>query len=122
METVRTVLVVDDSTLTAKQLTRLLDGSGRYRVVGHAASGVEAVKLFKEQKPQLVCLDMIMPELDGISALRILRALDPTVPVVMVSSVGGVADKVEECLKAGARNVIGKPFEPAQVLKVLDAV
>ena len=120
--TPRTGLVVDDSSSVAKTLTRILDESGRFKVVGRAADGTEALKLYKELRPNLVCMDVAMPNMDGLQALRLLRAIDINAKVVMITSVGGVAEKVAECLKLGARNVISKPFEAPKVLEVLDSV
>jgi two-component system chemotaxis response regulator CheY len=122
MAETRTVLVVDDSATVAKQLSKILEASGRYTVVGHATDGLDALKAFQANPPDLVCMDVLMPNLDGVQALRMIRQLKPDARVVMISSVGGVADKVAECLKAGATNVISKPFDPAKVLQVLDSV
>lgn len=117
----RTVLVVDDSTTIAKQLSKILETSGRYTVVGHANDGLQALKAFQASPPDLVCMDVVMPNLDGVQTLRMMRQIKPGARVVMISSVGGVADKLAECLKAGATNVISKPFDPEKVLQVLDA-
>lgn len=122
LRTVRTVLVVDDSATVAKQLGKILEESGRYHVVAHATDGLEALKAFKTHKPNLVCMDVVMPNLDGVAALKMIKQLDAGANVVMISSVGGVADKVDECLRAGAKNVVSKPFDPAKVLQVLDSV
>jgi two-component system, chemotaxis family, chemotaxis protein CheY len=119
---VRNVLVVDDSLSVAKHLTRILDGSERYKVVGHAKDGVEALKLFQTLAPDLVCMDMAMPNLDGLQALRLILAVNREARVVMVSSVGGVADRVSECLRMGARSVISKPFVADKVLEILDTI
>ena len=118
----RTVLVVDDSATMAKQLSKILEESGRYKVVGHSRDGLEALKAFQSSPPDLVCMDVVMPNLDGVQALRMIRQIKPDARVVMISSVGGVADKLAECLKAGASNVISKPFDSAKVLQVLDSV
>ena len=118
----RSVLVVDDSGTVAKQLTKILDESGRYKVVGHASDGLVAVKEFRSLTPQIVCMDVVMPNLDGVQALRMLKQINPDAKIVMISSVGGVAEKVKECLSAGASNVISKPFDAAKVLAVLDAL
>ena len=118
----RSVLVVDDSTTVAKQLSKILEESGRYKVVGHASDGLEAVKQYKAASPDLVCMDVVMPNLDGMQALRMIKQINGDARVVMISSVGGVADKVTECLKAGAVNVVSKPFDAKKVLDVLDSV
>lgn len=118
----RKVLVVDDSATVAKQLTKILEESGRYKVVGHATDGLEAIKQFKSLAPDIVCMDVVMPNLDGLQAVRMIKQVNKDAKVVMISSVGGVAEKVAECLKAGASNVVSKPFDANKVLEVLDAV
>lgn len=118
----RSVLVVDDSSTVAKQLSKILEESGRFKVVAHATDGLLAVKEFKAQTPDIVCMDVVMPNLDGVQALRMLKQINPDAKIVMISSVGGVAEKVKECLTAGALNVISKPFDAKKVLEVLDAL
>jgi two-component system chemotaxis response regulator CheY len=116
----RTVLVVDDSATTAKQLIKILDESGRYKVVAHAGDGLEALKLVKMMAPEVVCLDVVMPNMDGIQALRMIKAIKSEIRVVMITSVAGSAEKVAECLKAGASNVVSKPFDAKKVLDIMD--
>lgn len=118
----RKVLVVDDSATVAKQLTKILEESGRYKVLAHAQDGLEAIKQFKALGPDIVCMDVVMPNLDGLQAVRMIKQVNKDAKVVMISSVGGVAEKVAECLKAGASNVVSKPFDAQKVLEVLDAV
>jgi two-component system, chemotaxis family, chemotaxis protein CheY len=118
----RKVLVVDDSLAVARQLTKMLEEFGGYQVVGHAKNGAEAVKLFKTLQPDLVLMDIVMPMMDGIQSLRTLMRLDPSAKVVVVSSVGGVGQKVEEAIRFGAQNVISKPFEAEKVRSILDGV
>jgi two-component system chemotaxis response regulator CheY len=116
----RRVLVVDDSIAIARQLTGLVEGFGGYEVVGHARNGAEAIKLYKTLAPDVVLMDIVMPMMDGIQSLRTLLRLDPEAQVVMVSSMGGVGDKVEESLRLGAKSVIAKPFDPDQIRAALD--
>ncbi|MBW1809480.1 MAG: response regulator [Deltaproteobacteria bacterium] len=116
----RKVLVVDDSLAIARQLTKIIEEFGGYKVIGHAKNGAEAVKLFKTLEPDVVMMDIVMPMMDGIQSLRTLMRLDPKAKVVVVSSVGGVGQKVEEAIRLGARNVISKPFEPEKVQSILE--
>jgi two-component system chemotaxis response regulator CheY len=118
----RTVLVVDDSATVAKQLTKILEESGRYLVLGHASDGLEALKLVREKSPDFVCLDVVMPNLDGVAALRTILTFNRATRVVIISSLGGVESLVTEFLKAGARTVLAKPFEAEKVLAALDAL
>jgi two-component system chemotaxis response regulator CheY len=116
------VLVVDDSIAIARQLTKMVEGFGGYQVVGHAKNGAEAVKLFKTLSPDIVLLDIVMPMIDGLQSLRTLMRLDPEAKVIVISSVGGVGQKVEEAIRLGARSVISKPFEEEKVKSILERV
>jgi two-component system, chemotaxis family, chemotaxis protein CheY len=118
----RKILVVDDSVAIARQLTKIIEGFGDFEVIGHAKNGAEAVKLFKTLKPDAVMMDIVMPMMDGIQSLRTLIRLDPDARVVVVSSVGGVGQKVEEAIRLGARAVVSKPFEADKVKSILDRI
>ncbi len=113
------VLIVDDSISVARQLEKIIAESGDFQFIGHGKNGLEALKLHKTLSPDIICMDMNMPGMDGITALRSLVALDPAVNVVMITSLGGVGDKFKECIKLGARTVISKPFEAETVLRTL---
>lgn len=115
----KSVLIVDDSIAVARQMEKIVTESGEFNAIGHAKNGLEAIKLYKELKPDLICMDMNMPVMDGLTALRTLIALNSNVKVIMITSLGGVGDKFTEALKLGARNVISKPFESDVVLKIL---
>jgi two-component system chemotaxis response regulator CheY len=115
----RKVLIVDDSISVARQLEKILTESGDFEVAGHGKNGMEAIKMHQSLHPDIICMDMNMPVMDGLTALRTLTALDKNVKVVMVTSLGGVGDKYTEALKLGAKNVISKPFDQETVLKVL---
>ncbi|SNB45577.1 response regulator [Geobacter sp. DSM 9736] len=113
------VLIVDDSISVARQLEKIICDSGEFEVAGHGKNGLEAIKLHQTLHPDIICMDMNMPQMDGITALRSLVALDREVKVVMITSLGGVGDKFTECMKLGARSVISKPFEAENVLSIL---
>lgn len=116
------VLLVDDSITTAKQLEQIISGFAGYEIVGHAKNGAEAVKLYKTLSPDVVCMDIVMPLMDGLQATRAILQFDQNAKVVMISSLGGVGDKVVEALKVGAKNVIAKPFEPEKIQATLEAL
>lgn len=111
------VLIADDSSF-ARRLVRSYLQDTEFNVVAEAANGLEAVARFKEQSPDLVVLDIIMPEQDGAAALGQLIQLDPNARVVMLSSLG-TEDAVSQCLAAGAKTFIQKPFEKDVLLKSL---
>jgi len=114
------VLVADDATVIRVMLKNILAEAG-YEVVGEAANGVEAVNKYKELHPDLVTMDITMPEMDGINALRSIRTNDPDARVVMCSAMGQ-KNLVLEAIQAGARNFIVKPFEREKVLEVIAKV
>lgn len=111
------VLVVDDSNFLRNSLKKILEANG-YEVVGMAENGLEAVTKYKEFKPDLITLDIIMPQTNGLQALQMLRAIDPNVCAVMVSSMS-TKESVTDCIKAGAKNYILKPFDEAKVVEVI---
>lgn len=112
-----TVVVADDSAAMRSALRTILERHN-YRVVGEADNGLEAVRLCKECRPELVTLDIIMPRLDGVQALRIIHGSFPAAVVVMVSAMSAM-NKVVECAKFGAQHYIVKPFEEEKVVAVL---
>lgn len=102
------IMVVDDNLLTRDMIKDLLSEMG-HQVVGEADNGDEAIKLFAEQKPELVMLDMIMPGKTGLETLQEIRALDPVAKVVMVTAVQQEA-LTQELLATGAIAILHKPF------------
>lgn len=115
------VLVVDDALYMRSMIRDILANSGRYEVVGEAANGREAVERFVELKPDLVTMDIVMPELDGIEATREILSRRPEALIVMCSALGQEA-LVIESIAAGAKDFIVKPFTPEKVLRVVDTV
>jgi two-component system chemotaxis response regulator CheY len=113
------VVIADDSIAVARQLEKIIAGSGEFEVVAQARNGLEAIKMYQVHHPDIICMDMNMPGMDGITALRTLVALDKQVKVVMVTSLGGVGDKFTEAIRLGAKGVLSKPFEAEDLLKIL---
>ena len=112
-----TVLIVDDAAFMRMMLKDILLRGG-YQVVGEAENGQRAIELYKELKPDLVTMDITMPELDGISALKEIRARDPDAVVIMCSAMGQQA-LVIDAIGAGAKDFIVKPFQPERVLEAV---
>ncbi|HEY9722499.1 MAG TPA: response regulator [Oscillatoriaceae cyanobacterium] len=111
------ILVVDDAAFMRMMIKDILVKHG-YEVIGEATNGVEALVRFKELAPDLVTMDITMPEMDGITAVKELRRMDPNVRIVMCSAMGQQA-MVLEAIQAGARDFIVKPF---QADRVIDAI
>ncbi len=112
------VLVVDDAVFMRKVVSDAL-AKGGHEVIGEAANGQEAVDRFQELKPEVMTLDITMPEKDGLAALKEIIAMDPQARVVMCSALGQET-KVLEAIKAGARDFVVKPFQPDRVLSAID--
>jgi len=111
------ILVVDDSAFMRKIMKGILEKMG-HNDITEASGGKEAIEKFKEVKPDLVLLDIIMPDVGGIDVLREIKGIDPNCKVIMVTAVGQEA-MIDECTKLGAKGYIIKPFEE---LKVSEAI
>lgn len=116
------VLIVDDSISVARQLEKIINSSQDFTVIATGRNGAEALKLHQQEQPDIVCMDMNMPVMDGLTALRNLRQIAPSTNVVMITSLGGVGDKYTEALKLGARDIISKPFDAESVLTTLKKI
>ncbi|HET9550659.1 MAG TPA: response regulator [Candidatus Binatia bacterium] len=114
------VLAVDDSKTMLAMISAQLRGSD-FEVVATASSGLEALEKYQQIKPQLVLLDIVMPEITGIDTLERLLQADTGARIVMVSSVG-TEDTVRDCLKKGAKSFLQKPLQKASMLKILQNV
>lgn len=115
----KNVLVVDDAMFMQMTLQKILEGSGRYKVIATAKDGEEALNQYKMWKPDIVTMDITMEGMDGLTAVEMIRQYDPDAKIVMVSAMGQ-QDKVVEAINLGAMNFIVKPFEPERVLAALD--
>ncbi len=111
------VLVVDDAAFMRKMLGDALAKAG-HEVVGEAANGQEGVTQFQSLRPDLTTLDITMPELDGLSALRQILSFDPSARVIMCSALGQES-KVLESVKSGAKDFIVKPFNADRVVEAV---
>jgi len=114
------ILMVDDSRTSRKLLRSILEEGG-HEVVGEAKDGQEGVKQFQSLKPELVTMDITMPVLDGIEALKMIKALDKNSKVIMVTA-AGQKGKVMECIKAGADEFITKPFDNQEIIAAVNKV
>jgi YesN/AraC family two-component response regulator len=113
-----TVLLVDDSRTVLSQIEKVVEASEEAEIVGTASNGAEAIQKASELKPDLVIMDIVMPDIDGLAALRMLQAKQPEIRVAMLSSVGGMASKAEEAFRLGAVQVLGKPVDD-EILQAL---
>ena len=116
------VLVVDDAMFMRSMIKDILhNAGGRYEVIGEANNGREAIARYKELQPDLVTMDIVMPQMDGIEATREILKLNSVATVVICSAMGQEA-LVVESISAGAKDFIVKPFTSERVLQVLAKV
>ncbi len=114
------ILMIDDSRTSRKLLRSILEEGG-HEVVGEAKDGQDGVKLYQTLKPDVVTMDITMPVLDGIEALKMIKALNGDSKVVMVTA-AGQKGKVMECIKSGADEFITKPFDSDEIIAAINKV
>ncbi len=114
------VLVCDDAIFMRTMISDILSGAG-YEVVGEAESGVQAIERYKELRPDLVTMDIVMPDMGGIEAVREIIKADPEAKILMCSAMGQQA-LVVEAIQAGAKDFVVKPFQPSRVLEAVQRV
>ena len=112
------ILITDDALFMRVTLKNILVQNG-FEVVGEAQNGAEAIKLYGDLKPDLVTMDITMPEMDGLTALKAIRANDPQARVVMVTAMGQKS-MVVEALQNGAKDFIVKPFQADRVVEAVN--
>ncbi len=115
-----TILVCDDAIFMRTMISDILSQAG-YEVVGEAETGTQAVERFKELNPDLVTMDIVMPGMGGIDAVREILKIAPGARVLMCSAMGQQA-LVIEAIQAGAKDFVVKPFQPSRVLEAVQRV
>lgn len=110
------ILIVDDAEFLRMRISKMLIGDG-YEVI-EAENGLQAVEMFKANKPDVVLMDITMPEMDGLTALKHIRGFDPKARVIMLTALGQES-VVLEAIKSGARDFVVKPFEKERVLSAI---
>ena len=116
----QTVLICDDAIFMRSMLGDILRQAG-FSVVGEASTGAQAVERYRELKPDLVTMDIVMPDMTGIEAVREIVQEFPEAKVLMCSAMGQQA-LVIEAIQAGARDFVVKPFQPSRVLEAVQRV
>ena len=114
------ILIVDDAAFMRMMIKDILTKNG-YEVVGEAANGIQAVELYKANQPDLVTMDITMPEMDGIEAVKQIKAVNPGAKVIMCSAMGQQS-MVMDAIKAGASDFIVKPFQADRVLEAVKKI
>jgi len=114
------ILVVDDAAFMRMMIKDILVRNG-YNVIGEAENGRKAVEKYKELNPDLVIMDITMPDMDGIQAVKEIKKIDPKATIIMCSAMGQQA-MVIESIQAGAKDFIVKPFQADRVLEAIKRV
>jgi two-component system chemotaxis response regulator CheY len=114
------ILVVDDAIISRAMLKKILSEAG-HEVIGEAHNGAEAIARYKELQPDIVTMDITMPKMNGIEALREIRKLDPGAVVIMCTAMGQKY-LVLEAMEAGATNFVVKPYERDVVLGAINNI
>lgn len=112
------ILIVDDAAFMRMMIKDILVKNG-FEVVGEAADGAQAVDKYAELKPDLVTMDITMPEMDGIQALKKIKEQDPSATIIMCSAMGQQA-MVIDAISAGAKDFIVKPFQADRVVEAIE--
>ena len=116
----KNILICDDAAFMRMMIKDILTKNG-YNIAGEAENGAKAVEKYAELKPDLVLMDITMPEMDGIEALKKIKASDPGASVIMCSAMGQQA-MVIESIQSGAKDFIVKPFQADRVIEALQKV
>ena len=116
----KNIVVCDDAAFMRMMIKDILSKNG-YNIVGEAENGAKAVEKYAETKPDLVLMDITMPEMDGIQALKKIKESDPGAKIIMCSAMGQQA-MVIESIQSGAKDFIVKPFQPDRVLEAVKKV
>ncbi len=116
----KNILIVDDAAFMRMMINDILTKNG-YNVAGEAENGAKAMEKYNELKPDLVLMDITMPEVDGIQALKNIKASDPNAKIIMCSAMGQQA-MVIEAIQSGAKDFIVKPFQADRVLEAVKKV
>jgi two-component system chemotaxis response regulator CheY len=114
------ILLVDDTTFMRRMLRDILVRAG-FEVSAEASNGRQAVEAYRQTRPDLVIMDITMPEMDGVAAVREIAGADPAARIVMCSALGQ-QELIVEALEAGARDFVVKPFVPEKVLEAVRKV
>lgn len=114
------ILIVDDAAFMRMMVKDILVKNG-YEVIGEAKNGMEAIELYEKERPDVVTMDITMPVMDGIQAVKQIKAFDPTAKIIMCSAMGQQG-MVMDAIKAGARDFIVKPFQADRVLEAIKKV
>lgn len=114
------ILIADDAAFMRMMIKDILEKNG-FNVIGEASNGLEAVELYKKEKPDIVTMDITMPKIDGIEAVKLIKEYDNEAKIIMCSAMGQQA-MVMDAIRAGAKDFIVKPFQADRVIEAINKV
>ncbi len=114
------VLIVDDAAFMRMMIKDILEKNG-FEVIGEANNGIKAVEMYKAEKPDVVTMDITMPDMDGIEAVKAIKSFDADAKIIMCSAMGQQS-MVMDAIRAGAKDFIVKPFQADRVLEAIKKV
>ena len=114
------ILIVDDAAFMRMMTKDILEKNG-FNVIGEASNGLEAIELYKKEKPDIVTMDITMPKVDGIEAVKLIKEYDNEAKIIMCSAMGQQA-MVMDAIRAGAKDFIVKPFQADRVIEAINKV
>ncbi|MCR5255468.1 MAG: response regulator [Acetatifactor sp.] len=115
-----TIVLVDDSKMSRNMLAAIVTKAG-YTVIGEASNGIEGYETYLKLKPDIITLDITMPEMDGLDALKRILEAEPDAKAIMITA-AGQQDKLIEALKVGAKRFISKPFQEDEIINNINDV
>ena len=114
------ILIVDDAAFMRMMIKDILEKNG-FNLIGEASNGLEAIELYKKEKPDIVTMDITMPKVDGIEAVKLIKEYDNEAKIIMCSAMGQQA-MVMDAIRAGAKDFIVKPFQADRVIEAINKV
>lgn len=114
------IMIVDDTAFMRAMIREMIKDTG-HEIVAEAKNGEEAVRLYPNAKPDVMTMDITMPDMDGVTALKNIRKLDPKAKVIMCSAMGQHA-MVLDAIQAGAKDFIVKPLQQQRLLEAIEKV
>jgi len=115
----KSVLIVDDAAFMRLNLRKILKDD--YEIIGEAENGIEAVEMYQEHEPDIVTMDITMPEMDGLEAIKAIKDIDPDANIIVVSAMGQ-QKMVIDAIEAGAADFIVKPFKDERVINAINKI
>lgn len=112
------ILITDDAAFMRLMVRSALESKG-HEIVGEAVNGTEAIRVYQQTKPDVVTMDITMPDMDGVAAVKNIIAIDPNAKIIMCSAMGQTV-MVMEAMKAGAKDFVVKPFQADRLLQAVE--